>query len=38
MALVVAGGMLAANLVLNVVVRPWTLPVDDLDPPVAVAH
>jgi DHA1 family bicyclomycin/chloramphenicol resistance-like MFS transporter len=38
MALVVAGGMLAANVVLNLVVRPWTLPVDDVDPAVAVAH
>src|SRR4051812_35836678 len=38
MALVVAGGMVAANLVLALVVRPWTLPVEDLDPSVAVAH
>jgi MFS transporter, DHA1 family, multidrug resistance protein len=37
MALVVFGGMLAATLVLVLVVRPWTLPLDDLDPAAAVA-
>ena len=38
MALVVAGGMLAANLVLALVVRPWTLPVDNTEPAVALGH
>ena len=39
MAIVVVGGTLAANLVLWLVVRPRTLPVEDLDPSaVAVAH
>jgi DHA1 family bicyclomycin/chloramphenicol resistance-like MFS transporter len=37
MALVIAGGMVAAILVLLLVVRPWQLPVD-ADPAVAVAH
>jgi DHA1 family bicyclomycin/chloramphenicol resistance-like MFS transporter len=38
MALVIAGGLVAANLVLLLVVRPWQLPVDDADPAVVVAH
>jgi len=38
MALVIVGGMLAANLVLALVVRPWTLPLDDVDPAAAIAH
>ena len=38
MALVVAGGMLAANAVLLVVVRPWLLPVDAPEPALAIAH
>jgi DHA1 family bicyclomycin/chloramphenicol resistance-like MFS transporter len=38
MAVVVAGGMVAANLVLSLVVRPWTLPVEQPDPALAVAH
>jgi DHA1 family bicyclomycin/chloramphenicol resistance-like MFS transporter len=38
MALVIAGGMVAANLVLLLVVRPWQLPIDDPNPAVAVAH
>ena len=38
MALVVAGGFVAANLVLALVVRPWRLPVESGEPVVAVAH
>ena len=38
MALVVAGGMVAANLVLALVVRPWRIPVEAGEPVVAVAH
>jgi len=38
MALVIAGGMLAANLVLFAVARPWQLPVTVADPAVAAAH
>jgi DHA1 family bicyclomycin/chloramphenicol resistance-like MFS transporter len=38
MALVIAGGLVAANLVLLLVVRPWQLPLDDAEPAVAVAH
>ncbi|MEV8508247.1 multidrug effflux MFS transporter [Actinoplanes sp. NPDC051475] len=38
MGLVIAGGMLAANLVLAAVVRPWSLPVDTSAQPVAAAH
>ena len=38
MALVIAGGMVAANLVLVLVARPCRLPVDDARPVVAVAH
>jgi len=38
MGLVIAGGMIAANLVLLLVVRPWTLPADTGEPAVAVAH
>jgi DHA1 family bicyclomycin/chloramphenicol resistance-like MFS transporter len=38
MALVIAGGMLAANLVLVVVARPWQLTVDTAEPAVAAAH
>ncbi len=38
MALVIAGGMLAANLVLLVIARPWRLAVDAAEPAVAAAH
>ena len=38
MALVIAGGMVAANVVLLLVVRPWLLPVESVEPGVAVAH
>jgi MFS transporter, DHA1 family, multidrug resistance protein len=38
MALVIAGGMVAANLVLVLVARPWRLPADAPHPAVAVAH
>lgn len=38
MALVIAGGMIAANLVLVLVARPWRLPVDPVEPALAVAH
>ena len=38
MALVIAGGMVAANVVLLLVVRPWQLPVEAVAPPVAAAH
>jgi DHA1 family bicyclomycin/chloramphenicol resistance-like MFS transporter len=38
MALVVAGGMVAANIVLAVVVRPWQLPVPADSPAPAPAH
>lgn len=38
MALVVAAGMVAANLVLNLVVRPWRLPLDAPEPAFAAAH
>ena len=38
MALVIAGGMLAANVVLLLVVRPWQLPVEGAEPAVATAH
>ena len=38
MALVVAGGMLAANGVLLLVVRPWQLPVDAPEPALALTH
>ena len=38
MALVVAGGMVAANLVLVLVVRPWQLPLDAPAPAPAPAH
>jgi MFS transporter, DHA1 family, multidrug resistance protein len=38
MALVIAGGMLAANLVLFAVARPWQLPVTTADSAVAAAH
>jgi DHA1 family bicyclomycin/chloramphenicol resistance-like MFS transporter len=37
MALVVFGGMVAATLVLTLVVRPWTLPTEDLDTALAVS-
>ncbi|MEU4219103.1 multidrug effflux MFS transporter [Actinoplanes sp. NPDC026623] len=38
MALVIAGGMLAANAVLLLVVRPWRLPAEAIDPGLATAH
>ena len=38
MATVIVGGMVAANLVLALVVRPWTIPVEAADPSVVVAH
>ena len=38
MAIVIAGGMLAAVAVLLIVVRPWLLPVDSIEPALAVAH
>jgi DHA1 family bicyclomycin/chloramphenicol resistance-like MFS transporter len=38
MALVIAGGMLAANAVLLLVVRPWRLPAEAAQPSLAVAH
>lgn len=38
MGLVIAGGMIAANLVLLLVVRPWTLPQDQSGPAPAIAH
>ena len=38
MALVIAGGMIAANIVLVLVARPWRLPVDAVEPALAVAH
>jgi MFS transporter, DHA1 family, multidrug resistance protein len=38
MALVIAGGMVAANIVLLLVVRPWRLPVEAVEPGLAVAH
>nr|WP_305782478.1 multidrug effflux MFS transporter [Actinoplanes lichenis] len=38
MSLVIAGGMVAANVVLALVVRPWTLPVERSEGPVVVAH
>jgi DHA1 family bicyclomycin/chloramphenicol resistance-like MFS transporter len=38
MALVIAGGMLSAVAVLLLVVRPWRLVVDAVEPAVAVAH
>ncbi|MFI7599272.1 multidrug effflux MFS transporter [Actinoplanes sp. NPDC049681] len=38
MGLVIAGGMLAANLVLLAVVRPWSLPADTAAEPVVAAH
>jgi DHA1 family bicyclomycin/chloramphenicol resistance-like MFS transporter len=38
MALVIAGGMLASNLVLLLVVRPWQLPVEGAEQAVAAAH
>ena len=38
MALVIAGGMVAANIVLLLVVRPWQLPVEAVAPAVAAAH
>ncbi|GLY94319.1 multidrug effflux MFS transporter [Actinoplanes sp. NBRC 103695] len=38
MALVIAGGMIAANLVLLLVARPWQIAVDENEPAVAVAH
>jgi DHA1 family bicyclomycin/chloramphenicol resistance-like MFS transporter len=38
MAIVIAGGMLAANVVVLLVARPWQLPVDAVEPALAVAH
>jgi DHA1 family bicyclomycin/chloramphenicol resistance-like MFS transporter len=38
MAVVIAGGLIAANLVLVLVARPWQLPVDSAGPAVAAAH
>jgi DHA1 family bicyclomycin/chloramphenicol resistance-like MFS transporter len=38
MATVIVGGMVGASLVLALVVRPWTLPLEAGDPAVAVAH
>ena len=38
MALVIAGGMIAANLVLLLVARPWRIAVDENEPAAAVAH
>ncbi|MEV7623391.1 multidrug effflux MFS transporter [Actinoplanes sp. NPDC089786] len=38
MAVVIAGGMLAANVVLVLVARPWQIAVDEKEPAVAVAH
>lgn len=38
MALVITGGMLAANVVLLLVVRPWRLPAESVRPSVADAH
>jgi DHA1 family bicyclomycin/chloramphenicol resistance-like MFS transporter len=38
MALVVAGGMVAANAVLMLVVRPWRLPLEAAEPVPAAAH
>jgi DHA1 family bicyclomycin/chloramphenicol resistance-like MFS transporter len=38
MSVVVAGGMVAANVVLLLVVRPWRLPVEAAVPAVAAAH
>ena len=38
MATVIVGGMVAANLVPALVVRPWTIPVEAADPSVVVAH
>jgi DHA1 family bicyclomycin/chloramphenicol resistance-like MFS transporter len=38
MALVIAGGMVAANLMLVVVAKPWRFTVDTAEPAVAAAH
>ncbi|GID97944.1 Bcr/CflA family drug resistance efflux transporter [Amorphoplanes digitatis] len=38
MALVIAGGMIGANVVLLLVVRPWRLPVEAAEPALAAAH
>ncbi|WP_067507342.1 multidrug effflux MFS transporter [Actinoplanes sp. TFC3] len=38
MGLVIAGGMVAANIVLALVVRPWRLPVEEPNPELVVAH
>jgi DHA1 family bicyclomycin/chloramphenicol resistance-like MFS transporter len=35
---VIAGGMIAANVVLVLVARPWQLPVDAAAPALAAAH
>jgi MFS transporter, DHA1 family, multidrug resistance protein len=38
MALVIAGGMLAANVMLLLVARPWQLPVEAVDPAAVAVH
>jgi DHA1 family bicyclomycin/chloramphenicol resistance-like MFS transporter len=38
MALVIAGGMLAANVMLLLVARPWQLPVEAVDPAAVTVH
>jgi len=38
MALVIAGGMLAANVMLLLVARPWQLPAEAVDPAAVAAH